>query len=1139
VTHHAKTRSATKHPIALGGLVLLALACLQLAVFASSSQAAVESTPTYAPGAFFGGQGSDPGQFNSPRQIAVEPGNGNLLVADTGNGRVQVFSTDANGNPSFLTTLGAGTLVTPVGIAVDQGTGAIYVSDSDAGKVLRFTSDGAPTPTYTLDPTFTSPTEVGSFASTLAVDPTTHDLLVADSGSQEIRRFDVGDGHLISAFNGSTSAGGPFTSLRSVAVDPSGRIFVVDDIFENALYFVLGAGRGEQFDAAGSSLGQLQGIRSASAVGVDPISGGAIVGWNNNVDQGRPKKLAFFKGADFPEYLVSLPFSTDGGTVGIAVSSLSPFGLYALTETAISSFGSPGIQPFRPADTPAAEIGAADSIGATTAHVTGSVAPGTHSGTGTVHFEYSLDGTTWISTPDQAGIAGPGEKPVSADLTDLRPNTTYSLRLRIANDDFSVNSAAAAFTTSAVTPGVETSSITDRTATSAVLNAKVNPFGQQTTYHFEYGETTAYGRTAPAGAEDVAGNGYAFRIASHALSGLRPSTTYHYRLVATNASGITSTTDATFTTRAAGEPVRAYEQVTPVDKGGMVLSASGFFQARADGTAIVYQAKNGLDSPDTQSVTKSPRYAALRSDDGWNLRQLDLPVDQVGITIVSSTLAVSPDLSHALVVSPRKLTPDAIEGAGNLYRRNVATGSLELVTSGMTLFELTGLSLSYGRLYGGSRDFSKVLIATTKQLTADAYPGIESLYEWKVGGELELASTNPDGSPSDGFVSGPPAFWPAREHTSSDASRVYFAPRFGSAPGLYLREAGVSTLVSPASDVELLDTTPDGRVVLYAEAGDMYRYDRESDSRQFIANGRYMGMSDDGSSIFYATNISGPLYVWHEGATAPIAENDFSAIALLTTKGVAASPNGRYFVFSSFALAGQSYDNHSAKCESSAGNEGFTELRCFEIYVYDVAEEELTCASCPADGSPSTGPARMGPEGGPEFSHYGAPFVNDDGEAFFDTPTRLVPADVNGNRDVYMYQDGDVQLVSPGKADFEARLADVSANGDDVFFMTEEGLVGQDRDRQADLYDARVGGGIPSQSPSPVTGCSGADCRGPSPAPIASVAVASESVSVRPQASNRKKKKGHRKKKARHHQKMRSKAGTKLTRNSEDGPSHA
>ena len=40
---------------------------------------------------FEGGKGTEEGQFDSPTGIAVD-GNGNILVADTGNGRIEKFS---------------------------------------------------------------------------------------------------------------------------------------------------------------------------------------------------------------------------------------------------------------------------------------------------------------------------------------------------------------------------------------------------------------------------------------------------------------------------------------------------------------------------------------------------------------------------------------------------------------------------------------------------------------------------------------------------------------------------------------------------------------------------------------------------------------------------------------------------------------------------------------------------------------------------------------------------------------------------------------------------------------------------------------------------------------------------------------
>ncbi len=83
---------------------------------------------------------------------------------------------------------------------------------------------------------------------------------------------------------------------------------------------------------------------------------------------------------------------------------------------------------------------------------------------------------------------------------------------------------------------------------SALLKGTVNPQGSASRYFFEYGTTTNYGsRTAT----NSAGSGTAAVSVSNAVSGLSPSTTYHVRLVATNANGRSNGSDESFTTAAA------------------------------------------------------------------------------------------------------------------------------------------------------------------------------------------------------------------------------------------------------------------------------------------------------------------------------------------------------------------------------------------------------------------------------------------------------------------------------------------------------------------------------------------------------------------------------------------------------------
>jgi streptogramin lyase len=102
-----------------------------------------------------------------------------------------------------------------------------------------------------------------------------------------------------------------------------------------------------------------------------------------------------------------------------------------------------------------------------------------------------------------------------------------------------------------VAPGVATAPAGGVTAESARLAGSVRPNGQITVYDFEYGRTAAYGsETTSLGA----GSGVPARNVSAAISGLRPDTLYHYRLIASNESGTSRGVDRTFRTHAQGTP---------------------------------------------------------------------------------------------------------------------------------------------------------------------------------------------------------------------------------------------------------------------------------------------------------------------------------------------------------------------------------------------------------------------------------------------------------------------------------------------------------------------------------------------------------------------------------------------------------
>jgi predicted lipoprotein with Yx(FWY)xxD motif len=93
----------------------------------------------------------------------------------------------------------------------------------------------------------------------------------------------------------------------------------------------------------------------------------------------------------------------------------------------------------------------------------------------------------------------------------------------------------------------------NQTASGFELTGTVYDYGGTTTYHFEYGTTTAYGSSVPMPDAD-AGSALANQV-SQQIGGLAPGTTYHYRLVSNNSvEGTGFSADRTFTTPAAGAP---------------------------------------------------------------------------------------------------------------------------------------------------------------------------------------------------------------------------------------------------------------------------------------------------------------------------------------------------------------------------------------------------------------------------------------------------------------------------------------------------------------------------------------------------------------------------------------------------------
>jgi hypothetical protein len=736
-------------------------------------------------------------------------------------------------------------------------------------------------------------------------------------------------------------------------------------------------------------------------------------------------------------------------------------------------------------------------------------------------------------------------------------------------------------------PSVDGEGAREVTDTTALLAGYVNPNGGHTTYRFEYGLDTSYGSTT---AVDNAGSGATAVPATKSVSGLQPNTTYHFRLVASNAAGETQGADQTFTTSAnPPEPSgRVYEMVSPLDKNGgdidrdrVLLTSSQRLTnqsgAAASGDAAAFTSR--LQFAGIESGAIEPTYVARRGPSGWTTEGVTPPIGNVQPTGTErpSVAGLSPDLSKAFVKTPPELTPDAalLNGSEGLYMRSSGQSNRYTLLSSPFLPPTDPLPPEPNRTaaslrfeYSASTPDSRHVVFNSSRhlLSGPGIPGDSptaavpnAVYEW-VDGTLRLVSFPPDGITfgSGNVVAGAVlhrgGFLPGANLLSDDGRRVFFsAPVEGAGRHVFMREDGNTTVHVSRSEIPPGGVVPsgnadfwaarsaDGSVVFFkaeapltpdAGAGALvYRRDfnappgqppltviskdkdQDANPPQQAAVEGPAAVNDAATSVaFVARGLldsdeddvmrgARNLYLWRQGkgveyvATldasrdTPVASQTFQPVG---NGGPAAriSADGERLLFASFAQL-DDYDileSHPGAC----GNPNTGGDPCRQIYLYDARSDDLSCLTC-IPAVPITGNANL--FGNSEAGRLGDPTINapfrlprnlsaDGTRAFFETARPLVSADQNTKIDVYEWEDrnldgeGELRMISSGRSTSDSKFLDASVSGDDVFFTTRDQLVGIDTDNLVDLYDARVGGGIPAQNPPPASVCEGEECQG-------------------------------------------------------------
>jgi hypothetical protein len=490
---------------------------------------------------------------------------GDALAVDPTDGTVYVSATD-------------GTTGAPVVDRFDGSTGAfidsINGSSSPEGAFLCQLTSLAVGPShdvYVLDPckglygtgqvdefaadgTFGAIVDDGSRGApkAVAVDPVSDEAYVAQKPAEQpgqvfglltphVTQYAAGGGAAISTFDlGSTfglapgASGGP-----GMAVSDAGTVYLANSATEQVARFT-------KFDGPTvvSGAASVQSAREATVEGtIDPE---AIASTYH---------FEYGNGSSYDSRSVEVAAGAGSGpvTVTATLKGLEPNKTYHYRIVGSNASGSidGGDQTFATPQAPASVDGPgfASAIGARSARVHGAVNPNsTHLigflGEAQYHFEYGTT-TAYASTAIGSGggtvcssfgipmSCSGASIPVAAPLSGLLPDTTYHFRV-VGDNGFEGPQVGADQTfITAPAAGGGASSVT---STHAALTGTINPHGVQTSFHFNYGQTSAYGAST---ADVELGSGEGDQRVSLPVSGLSPNTTYHVQVVAVSEDGVT------------------------------------------------------------------------------------------------------------------------------------------------------------------------------------------------------------------------------------------------------------------------------------------------------------------------------------------------------------------------------------------------------------------------------------------------------------------------------------------------------------------------------------------------------------------------------------------------------------------------
>jgi NHL repeat-containing protein len=604
---------------------------------------------------------------------------------------------------------------------------------------------------------------------------------------------------------------------------------------------------------------------------------------------------------------------------------------------------------------------------------------------------------------------------------------------------------------------------------------------------------------------------------------------------------------------------RAYELVTaPATNSSQVRDIG---PPSVDGSAISFRTEEPLPN----ASSGGGFYVVTRGAAGWSAEGI-MPLESYsGILCLSESESLvtgsgslggfSSDLSKVIIEygSKTRASQDSSStsecnaeglqvvqgepvGYENLLMRDNSTGAYRLVN-----MPSVGVTPADAHFKGASPDFSHVFFTERAPLAPGAQYGVENLFEWDEG-NLRLLTVLPDGTPAAGSLPVDRGGQP--RPISTDGSRVLFT----SGGGLYDRIGGERTVQvdeaqggpGPSGGGSFQAASADGLRVLFLDASkltadstaetgepDLYECEiiEEEQAGKKVSRCKLSDLtvattgehadvlrasgfgSKDSSHVYFMTKgvLPSNKRQYTDGQGNTVVEEAKSG-----QENLYVDQNGTVTFIASFKTGDYRSDAVSPDgtwfaIDSTKSLTGYENNHLEEIFLYDEANGQLTCASCVPSGEP---PTSYFP--GARLSAMRP--VSDGGRVFFDTGDALVPSDTNGRVDVYEYENGQPSLISSGTSTSDSALKDASESGSDVFFQATQQLVPQDTNENANVvYDARVGGGFPAIATPPA--CTTADaCRAAvSPQPSIYGAPSSQTFSgvgnLTPTAQGRVKKK--------------------------------